>query len=342
MTDHHSGHQTGDDRHVEAVHTPDESQTMAAARPSDVGHRTEARADSADLARRLRGIAGMMTDGPGPFVYATADMLTEAADSIENLLAKRDHDRIIESGDPRCNECGGYGRRGCGAAWHDSQPDTHCSPACQCRDEMRADLVEAGAEVGRLRATNHQWAVRWQEQFHRAEHAEAVAAGLAHERADRVPQARIGEAGRDDLAVRLRAVAGMMTDDPPWVFVTSDMLTEAAAEIESLRADEDAVVAERDALCAFVYAHDAVEQLIADHPDDPDSYNAAVERLRAARAGVDPITRAHAAYLRGDQPLVPFVAHAEALTPGPDVEDPTLPTSDTSRLDLDLGADSGW
>lgn len=29
----------------------------------------------------------------------------------------------------RCPECGGAGRRGCGAAWHDGRPDTEPSPA---------------------------------------------------------------------------------------------------------------------------------------------------------------------------------------------------------------------
>lgn len=58
-------------------------------------------------------------------------------------------DRAISRDADRCPECGGYGRRGCGAAWHDGKPDTHCSPACQCRDEMRAELRAMRAEVGR-------------------------------------------------------------------------------------------------------------------------------------------------------------------------------------------------
>jgi hypothetical protein len=49
-------------------------------------------------------------------------------------------DRYIEPGADRCPECGGYAQRGCGCIWHDGKPDTHCSPACQCQADIKADL----------------------------------------------------------------------------------------------------------------------------------------------------------------------------------------------------------
>jgi hypothetical protein len=159
----------------------------------------------------------------------------------------------------------------------------------------------------------------------------------------------------------------------------------ALVDMVRKRGEFDAVVADRDALCDFVAAHDAAEHLIAggvaddlpalrqqyerwaaepvaddgadllvevaaalgwptpeevgEHrrldPTGPDSDSAAVERLREARAEIDPIIRARDVLLGDDQTLVPVGDHGEALTPGADVED-------TSRPALDLDDDFGW
>ncbi len=53
-----------------------------------------------------------------------------------------------------------------------------------------------------------------------------------------------------------------------------------------LRHQRDKAETERDALREFVEAHDAVEHLIADHTDDRAAYNAAVDRLNAARKAI--------------------------------------------------------
>jgi hypothetical protein len=100
-----------------------------------------------------------------PSEFAGVEQVIVAAVRPDGLMV--DARRIDDPAD-RCPGCGGYGMRGCGSAWHADRADTHCSPACQCRDEMRdrlrwlsVDLAAAESAirtfVGMVDVREHDW-----------------------------------------------------------------------------------------------------------------------------------------------------------------------------------------
>lgn len=149
-------------------------------------------------------------DRVGP--TGTQVLIRDLAVEVDRLRAERDNDRIIHPDADRCPECGGWGQRGCGAAWHDAQPDTHCSPACQCRDEMRSDIRQ-------LRTVNAQLQAQRDDLVNMSRRADAEVDRLRAQVADPGPSQAVESlsedvtAGTEPEAQPLSSCPHIVTDD---------------------------------------------------------------------------------------------------------------------------------